>query len=332
MNGNRTVGPDVRPAPGVHRIEFPVDFPPEHVASYFLEGAEPILIDAAEASPDHADRLERALGSLGYDLADVDHVVCTHPHVDHVGLVERLIEAGGPTVYAPATYRSGLERSSADRRADMVSTGLEAGLPGPVAESVADWLAGKHQEIFDQLPADAVDVWYDADDTVPVGDRRFETVHTPGHQRDHCCLLTEIDGERSLFSGDVAVSTFRPAAVHAGLTAEQSEAITAYYETLDRLATRSVDRIYPGHGPVHDSLTGAIETARESLDRLLARTEDAVRPDGTHAGHAADARSGGSMDGPWLPEAIGALAHLERRGRLESTLEDGVRRYRPASD
>ena len=330
MNGNQTVGPGVRSVSAVHRIEFPVDFPPEHVTSYLLEGDEPILIDAAEASSCHADRLETALGSLGYELADVAHVVCTHPHVDHVGLVERLAEAGDPTVYAPAGYRSALERPTADRRADIVSTAVEAGLPEPTAESVADWLADKHQEIFDRLPADAVDVWYDADDEVTVGDRRFETLHTPGHQRDHCCLLTEIDGERSLFSGDVAVTTFRPAAVHASLTAEQAEAVTAYYETLERLATLSVDRIYPGHGPVHESLSDAIETARESLDWLLERTEDAVRPDGTHAGHAANARSGGSVDGPWLPEAIGALAHLERRGRIESSLEDGVRLYRPA--
>lgn len=330
MERERTVTDDAGSPASVHRIQFDVDFDPGHVAAYLLDGDEPTLIDAGDPSSTCATHLETVLAEIGYELGDVDHVICTHPHVDHVGLLPDLLDAGDPTVYAPASVRESFERPVEALAADVEETARLAGLPAEMADVVASWMVDRHEELFELLPETAVDVWYECDATVAVGDRRFETIHTPGHQQDHCSLVTEIEGERSLFSGDVGIRTFRSAALHAGLTAAQTEAVGAYHVTLDRLEALRVDRVYPGHGPVHDELEEAVATARESLDRLLDRTAEAVRPSGTHAGHAAKHRGGGDVDGPWLPEAIAALAHLEREGQLESALDGGVRYYTPA--
>lgn len=330
MEPDRTVTDDGRSTPTVHRIEFPVDFDPGHVAAYLIADEEPILIDAGDPSDEGTRRLTNALATLGYELADVAHVVCTHPHVDHVGLVPELLAGGDPTLYAPASCRETLEQPPADLAADYERAAKRAGLPESMADAVASGMVDRHEQLSELLSPSTVDVWYESADVLEVGDRTVETIHTPGHQRDHCCLLTDLDGVRSLFAGDVAIRTFRSVAVHAWLTAEQADAITAYYGTLDRLATCEVDRVFPGHGPVHGELEEALATSRESLDRLLERTERAVRPSGTHAGHAAKARGGEDLDGPWLPEAIAALAYLEQAGRLESTVDEGVRYYTPA--
>lgn len=314
----------------VRRLEFDVDWPPGHVAAYLIEDDEPILVDAGDPGTDNEAKLERSLAAVGYELSDVDHVVVTHPHIDHVGLLPQLLEAGSPTVYAPISYRDSLQRSDDSLRSSVETTARRIGLPDSAIETVVDRALERSTEIQACLPEEAVDVWLPLDHTVDVGGRTFETIHTPGHQRDHLCLSSEIDGEDVLFSGDMVIEPFRAAAVHANLDAEQADAIEAYYDSLDRLQSRSFDRVYPGHGPVHHAYHEAIKTARESLDRLVERTEAAVRETGTHAGHAARSRSDAAGEGPWLPEAVGALAYLEREGRLESYLEDDVRYYVPA--
>lgn len=329
MKNDRTV-PAADSSGAIRRLEFDVDFPPGHVAVYLLEGDEPVLIDAGDPGVENERTLEESLDGMGYGVGDVEHVVCTHPHIDHVGLFPQLLEAGDPTVYAPATYRNSLRRSTEELKADLETTARRAGIPEASVERVVDRGTKRVEEIQSRLPESAVDVWMEGGATVDVGDWTFDPVYTPGHQRDHLCLQTDHDGETLLFSGDMAIEPFRSAAVHAFLESEQKEAIGDYYESLDRLEGLSVDRVFPGHGPVHESLDTAVETARGSLDALLERTEAAVRDSGTHAAHAAASRADDPSDGPWLPEAIGALAYLEREGRLDSYLKDGVRYYVPA--
>lgn len=314
----------------VHRIEFDVEWPPGHAAAYLLDDEEPILVDAGMPGEDNETALRAALADAGYDPADVEHVVLTHPHEDHIGLADVLQAAGDPTVYAPASYREALDRPLAEVETSIRETVRAAGVPEEFADHAVERGVEHVAEIHDLLPGVWVDVWMADGERVQVGGRHFEATLTPGHQRDHQVLATTVDGERALFSGDMAIRPFRAAAVHADFGREQREGITAYYESLDRLAALDVDRTFPGHGPVHEEYPAAIEQARESLDRLLDRTHDALRADGSHAVHVANERAGDITDGPWLPEAIAALAHLEREGRAESHLEDGVRFYRPS--
>lgn len=306
----------------VTRLEFDVSWSPGFVSAYLLDGDEPTLVDAGMYSADNETE-------LGLEPTDVDHVVVTHPHIDHVGFVEHLVEIGEPRVYAPDAYRRTLSTplSTVERRIER--TIAEAGVPEKMADAATAFTLERVREVREALPADSVDVWIRDGESIDVAGRQFDATITGGHQREHLCFGVDLDGERALFSGDMAIRTFRAVAVHAGLEPPQREALAAYDEALDRLEAIDADRVYPGHGPVHTELREAIRTARESLDRLLERTEAALRPSGTHAVHAAGARTDDVSSGPWLPEAIAALAALERAGRAESYLEDGVRYYAP---
>lgn len=328
MRAEETVAA-VETAGPVHRIEFDVDWPPGHVASYLLADPEPILFDAGMPDRGNEDALRAGLERAGYDPVDVAHVVVTHPHVDHIGLLDQLRSAGEPTVHAPAGYRRALDRSLAAVEAGIGETVRRAGIPAEIADYAIDRALERAETIRTLLPPESVDRWLEAGTRVSIGSRPFETIHTPGHQRDHLCLATDLADERVMFSGDVVIGPFRSAAVHAHFDPEQRNAVSAYRTALDRLAGRDVDRVYPGHGPPHADYAGAIERARAGLDRLLDRTHETIRPSGTHAGHVANERAEDPRNGPWLPEAIAALAALEREGRAESYREDGVRYYVP---
>lgn len=91
--GSHTAGVRVR------RVEFGMEWPPGHVAAYLLDADEP---------------------------ADIEHVLLTHPHVDHIGQVQTVIDEGDPEVYAPGhqadhlCYATGIGTERALLAGDMV--------------------------------------------------------------------------------------------------------------------------------------------------------------------------------------------------------------------
>ena len=320
----------------VHRIEFDVDWPPGSVAAYLVDGPEPTLVDAG-MSPDGAGEEALLAGLAAADLApaDVEHVLLTHPHVDHLGVVALLQEAGDPTVYAPATSRETFVRPFEDLRTEMAPAVRAAGVPTAMVETAMTRALDSYRRVRDSLAVEWVDEWVAAGTTFDVGGHAVTAVATPGHQQDHLCYRTTVDApggpEAALFSGDMGIATFRAPVLQAPFLPAQREGMAAYHEANDRLAAMDVDRVYPGHGPVHEDLPGAVALARESLERLCDRTDallrDADRP--SHALAIAQERTDDVTDGTWIPETVAALAHLEREGRAESTVEDGVRLYVP---
>ncbi|QSW99282.2 MBL fold metallo-hydrolase [Haloterrigena alkaliphila] len=321
----------------VHRLECSVEWPPDHTAAYLLPDEEPILVDAGMAGERARTELIDGLEAIGYEPGDVDHLLLTHAHIDHIGQVRTILEAGDPTVYAPARlrelFRRDLETVEAATRANLRETGFDSDR----LEVAADELLEIHRGIREAVPFEAVDVWIDADEPVEIGSREFDSIYTPGHHVTHHCYGTELGGERVVFAGDMAIEPFRAAAIHVNFDDGVREGIDAYLEALDRLADYSFDRVYPGHGPVHDRYRETIERSRadleDRLDRCVERLadrcaggEESVTAIALVRDRSDDVRTRVMM----LRETVAALGTLERRGRVESRLDDGVRYYEPA--
>lgn len=313
---------------GVHRIEFDVDWPPGHVACYLLDGEEPVLVDAGMAGGEAT--LEAGLADGGLGLPDVEHLVVTHPHQDHIGCVPQVLDAADPTVYAPAGVRERFARNPAAVGERVRENATDAGIVGEQREEAVRMAVESLERDAELLPPDAVDVWVEPGQTLEAGGHAVEAVHTPGHQADHHCYATRCGDERVLLAGDMAIRTFRSVLLHDGLDDGVFEALPAYLTALDRLAALDVDRVYPGHGPVHDDLAGAIDLARDSLDDLLERSSAALEEGASTVGEVAFAIAGERPIRYMVLEAMAALAHLVEEGRATRTREDGVDRYRPA--
>ncbi len=310
----------------VSRIEFPIDFPPGRVAAYLLDGDEVFLFDtgpAPTATEGEASLAERC----DYSLEAIDHVFLTHPHPDHVGRLRELAEAGDAEVYAPFTARDRLRRPSetVDERvrATVDGTGFEA----ETRERLFDAERRLRRQMRTNLPFDAVDRWVVDDQRVSVGGRTVRAVRTPGHYVDHHCYLTEVDGELALFSGDMAIEPFRAVLLNNRLDREYRNAVVGYRRSLDRLARHDVDRVYPGHGPVHAAVDETLRRDRESLRRRVDGVYDALREGPVTAAEVADAVVGEGDAAHLFPEIMSALAHLVNRGRATRERDDGVVRY-----
>ena len=203
----------------------------------------------------------------------------------------------------------------------------EAGFPDEQREMAVEMAVESLERDSRLLAPESVDVWIDPGAEQRVGGLTVDPAHTPGHQADHLSYAADIDGERALLAGDMGIESFRPVVMHDGLDDGHRESFEAFYVALDRLAALEVDRVYPGHGPVHDDLPGVVERHRRSLDERLDRVRDLVGSGYSTVPGVAGALAGDRDIKYLIPEAMGALAHLGRHGEVSAELVDGVRQY-----
>ncbi len=165
---------------------------PEHrwsdpLCSVYLVVDDKTALIEAGPSVQVPDILE-AVGKLGYDAKDISYIIPTHSHPDHAGgvghLVQRLPQA-----------RVVAHRGTARRLADpdtlvKVMQGFKVAY-GDGAEERYGAMLPVAEGRFD-LVGDG--------ESIVLGDRELEVIHTPGHDRYHLSFLDTRTG--GLFSGD----------------------------------------------------------------------------------------------------------------------------------
>lgn len=143
----------------------------------------------------------------------------------------------------------------------------------------------------------------------------FQSIPTPGHSQDHVCFL--LDGV--CFTGDLILgegSTFVP---------PTGGSLSAYLESLERIAALDMDLICPGHGPF---VTDPAAKVREYIEHRLERERKLV--EALDRGERSRARlleaAWDDVPGELRPAAALVMdAHLEKldaEGRLPGDLED----------
>lgn len=311
----------------LYRLEFDVPWPPKHVAAYVLDGPEPILIDAGTPADDGRVELAAGLEDADLSISDIEHVVVTHPHSDHLGQADTLREAGA-TIYAPGPALDWLRREPDRVRESVHETARAAGYSGDDLTEIVEMELESYREDRRLLDPDATES-IAPETTFAVGDREFRSLETPGHQIHHLSLETELEGTTVLFSGDALIESFRAGAFHVGFERGADEAVDAYYDAMDRLQETTATHVFPGHGPVFEDPHRVVDLTRDRLDTLLAETREAVAAIEPATALAIAEEHTGSVRYPApVMDSIGALGTLEKRGQVRSESEDGVRYYR----
>lgn len=312
----------------IHRLEFSVDWRPGHAAAYLIAEDEPILIDAGTPGERGSEELRTELADHGYEPADIEHVVLTHGHTDHVGQTRTLDEAGSPMIYAPKRMRERYERDMETVTERTRTNLLENGLEPRRLESASERLLVAHRVVRESLPEEAVDVWVD-DEPLTVGGRELEPIYAPGHHISHVCFGMTLDGDRVIFSGDMAIRPFRAPSLLVNFDDGVRDSVRQFRSSLDRLKTYDFSRVYPGHGPVHGQYQECLDRSITDLENKCEQCLERIESGRTTAFQIAVERAGTKREiSRIFAETVGLVGYLEHHGQVQSTVEDGIRYYR----
>lgn len=265
----------VAAAAGIHRIEVATPFLVGPVNCYLIEDEPLTLIDTGLNWMRAFDELEAGLREHNRSVADLERIVITHQHVDHLGLVSTLIE------------RSGAELCTLDLLAPIISN----------FQTHARRDAALGQEIMSKygVPPDAVralsgssnlfEVWgSSASPTLKLKDkselefaqRKFRVLHRPGHSPTDTVFIDEQRGI-ALVGDHLIENISSNPVIHSPAQGTVSDVFSArprpllaYIDSLKQTRELKFDIALAGHGEPVTNHVKLID-ARFDLHRRRAR-------------------------------------------------------------
>jgi glyoxylase-like metal-dependent hydrolase (beta-lactamase superfamily II) len=248
---------DHAPLPaGIHRIAVPTPFPIGRVNVYLLEGDPLTLVDTGVNTGTALDTLDAAFTALGYAIDDLELLVLTHEHIDHLGLAEIIARRSGCQVaaFAPLADRFDPDGNPGDLFARIAwGTGqLERhGYPHELALGAQS--AMQLGAAIGSRPA--IDVPLVEGDVVRAGSRDWEVLHRPGHSLSDLVFVDRATGVA--ISGDHVLSSTSPNPTLAAAlevprpdeTTEREHSLCLYLASIKKTASDGFELMLPGHGP-----------------------------------------------------------------------------------
>jgi glyoxylase-like metal-dependent hydrolase (beta-lactamase superfamily II) len=220
---------------------------------YLIEDEPLALVDAGPNSGTSFDELQRGIAGLGHSLEDIELVILTHQHIDHLGLVSLVAAHSGAEVAAIDAAVPFVENYSPEAQADddfardiMFRNGIPEDVVNAlqaVSQAFRAWGARAH----------VTRVLRDGDQ-IGFRGRTLHVHHRPGHSptdtvfhdrerrvliaADH--LLKHISSN-PLITRSLDGSKNRP------------QALVTYLDSLRKTREMDVDLVLPGHGePITD--------------------------------------------------------------------------------
>jgi glyoxylase-like metal-dependent hydrolase (beta-lactamase superfamily II) len=295
--GSLTCSP-VPERPQIHQIVLPLSSAtsggtfsaPANVQVYLIDSQPLTLIDTGPRTLASRAQLEAALEELGHGLVDIERVVVTHAHRDHMGLVQSIRDAGADLEClvheADAPVVEAFSEDVGRRLAELRPLFQEYGVPEELVlrmyEELVDLLA------VDEAEGEATSV----DRVLREGDRiewkefAFDVRHSPGHTAGHILLEDEELG--LLFTGDQVMGQAIPYAenFYQGELPDPSDplrrrprfrGLVELRQSLRRLRGRSYKMFLPGYGGVIRRTDRAIRDTLLHYDVRLQRIDRGLR-------------------------------------------------------
>jgi glyoxylase-like metal-dependent hydrolase (beta-lactamase superfamily II) len=245
-------------AAGLHAVDTELLGLPELMSAYLLEGPDGVAVVDPGAAP-AADRVLAAVDALGYDPADVTHLLPTHVHLDHAGATGALAAACPEATVA--VHERGLpyltERAALDRLVESARAAM-----GAVADGYGD---------PELVPADRCRT-VGGGETVDVAGRALSVVDAPGHAPHQYCLLDDRSG--ALLAADAA-GMFVAGELYP-TTPPPDFDLDASLATVDRLLEADPELLCYAHFGARNDAVAALEAYRDLLPAWVAAAREAL--------------------------------------------------------
>ena len=322
---------------GIHQLSIPTPFLVGRVNCYLIEDDPLTLVDTGPNSAKALDELEQALGQRGHRVEDLELIILTHQHIDHVGLLEILARRSGAEVAAFHLLEGYLRDFAASAAADdafSMQTMLRHGVPPEVTTALGAVGAafrgfGSSGPVTSPLRDG---------DRLTLRDRTLSIQHRPGHSPSDTLFWDEPRG--ILIAGDHLLARISsnplisrpldPATAPADPVRERGHALVDYIASQRRTRELGAQLVLGGHGPPVREPAALVDERLRGYDRR-ARKILRMLSDGPQTAYDIASRMWGNVAVTQafltISEVLGHIDLLIADGRVQEDGEGSVTRF-----
>ena len=317
-------------AEGIHRLRIPTPFAVGRVNCYLIEDEPLTLVDTGPNSGKALDELQGQFAEHGHSIDDLELVILTHQHIDHLGLVEIIARHSGAEVAALDQATRRLANFAEDAELDDEFSArlmLRNGIP----ENVVIALQGVSRSFRAWGSRARVTRPLRDGEVLAFRDRRLEVMHRPGHSPSDTVFW---DADRGIL---IAADHLLPTISSNPLISrpldgsdEPTQALVSYIDSLRKTRELPARIVLPGHG---DPITDHVALIDERLEKTERRKEKILglvreRPKTGHEiAHELWGNVAVTQAFLTLSEVIGHLDLLLNDGLVEEMQDGDVVRY-----
>jgi len=317
----------------IHCLPIPTPFAVGRVNTYLIEDDPLTLLDTGPNSGKALDELEQALARHGRRVEDLERIVVSHQHMDHLGLVSILARRSGAEVcaldvLAPWMAAYGESMEADDLFAERLMS--RHGIPDDVRHALRavshgfrGW--GAAATVTHELHAGG---------PLEFAGRSLRVWHRPGHSPSDTVLHDERTGV--LLGGDHLIKHIssnplvtRP--LDGDGESERPKALVAYLASMAATRVMEISTVLPGHGEAFDDHRTLIDERVRMHERRAGKLERLISEQPRSAYELAQALWGNvavTQAYLTLSEVLGHTDLLLDAGRVREDVDaTGVARF-----
>src|SRR5689334_12431124 len=315
-------------------LPVPTPFAVGRVNCYLVEDDPLTLVDTGPNSGTSLTTLEHALAEHGRKVEDLERIVLTHQHIDHIGLAQILADRSGAEVIslealAPwlASYGDNMEDDDRYAEAIMARHGIPEDIRYALRAVSAQFRAWGARANVTRTVKEG--------DVLEFASRSWQVFHRPGHSPSDTVFWDEALAE--LIGGDHLIKHISSNPLIArpldGSTDERPQALRIYMESLTATRAMPIRRVWSGHGdPVEDHV-GVIDERFRLHARRAEKLHRLISEQPRTAYELAQAMWGNvavTQAYLTLSEVLGHTDLLLNDGRVREVEHDGVVKFEAA--
>ena len=311
----------------LNRLPLPIPFPDGPVNAYLAESEPLTLIDCGTRTDASYDALVESLSTKGYKVSDIQRLLITHHHSDHLGLAERIVEESGAEVWAhpldvPWLETPDVAREQLEQFTDTLFK------EGDVPMAVIETMKTVNRYLFTLAGATHVTRTIAEGDNINLAGLGWQVYHTPGHAGDLICLYqpdTRVLLASDHLLRDISSNPLIEAPAQHG--DPRPRPLLDYLREMQRIAALDIEIAYGGHGEpitnVRDLVESRVTFHHERAEKLLSLFDG--RPRTLYEltlmmfPKVEDARKYLA-----LSEVLGHIDLLEQEGRIGCEMRHGI--------
>jgi glyoxylase-like metal-dependent hydrolase (beta-lactamase superfamily II) len=320
---------------GIRALRIPTPFQVGRVNCYLIEDQPLTLIDAGPNSGKALDELEHQLGALGHQIEDLELVIISHQHIDHLGLVDIVARRSGAEVAAidvvvpfVENFGGDAERDDEEAAALMLRHGISEEVVTALRQVTGSFRAWGSKTKVTRPLTDG--------ERLELRHRSLEVQHRPGHSPSDTLFW---DAERRvLIAADHLIKHISSNPLISRPldgSSERTQALVTYIESMKRTRELPAEVVLSGHGePITDHV--ALIDQRLALHQRRAVKLYRLIAERSRTGHELAQALWGDVAVTQafltLSEVIGHVDLLTNAGHVREVDDGGVVRYEPTAE